>query len=88
MRKKIWMAFGLCCAVFLLLGIVQGIRQPEVLKEGLQIIGGYELEFEESETAPEDSESDVQEDSASDIQEDSAGNVQEDSDGNDAVVEE
>ena len=53
MRKKIWMVFGVGCAFFLLLGVVQGIRKPEVLKEGLTIISGYELSFDEKEDPAE-----------------------------------
>lgn len=51
MKKKIWMVFGACCALFLLLGVVQGIRKPEVFKEGVGLIADYDLSFEEE--APE-----------------------------------
>lgn len=47
MKKKIWMAFGACCALFLILGVVQGIRNPEIFKEGLDNIAKYDLSWEE-----------------------------------------
>lgn len=47
MKKKIWAAVGGLCAVFLLLGAIQGIRHPELVEEALQIIAGYELDFSE-----------------------------------------